>query len=132
MAGTLFHTTVKMTEYRFEDFSLTVNLNSAIVASDVGKALSWDTSAANTMKLAADGDEIAAFLDTFENRGSAGKVGTALFKFAQKLPIKSGQTVAVGNTVVGAGNGEVKAGVAAPDKNIVTEIQGSYAVVLKL
>jgi hypothetical protein len=133
-AGTTFHNVVNMRGYRFEDFTLTVNLAAAVTAADIGKALSWDTSAANTMKLAADGDHIAGRLDVYEDRKIEGiKVGTVEFKFAARLPIKAASGVAVGNTVVGAGNGEVKpAGTAAPDNNYVAAIDGNYAIVLKL
>jgi hypothetical protein len=134
-----FHTTVSLRGYRFEDFTLTVALNSAITAADVGKALTWDSAAANRMKLAGDGDLVIARLDTFEDRKVEGiKVGTAEFKFAGLLPIKSGETVNVGDTVVGAGNGEVKtrkvSNVATPDytQNYVAAIEGSKAVVVRL
>lgn len=140
MAGTSFHTSVNLRGYRFEDFTLTVALNSAITATDVGKALTWDTAAANRMKLAGDGDVVIARLDVFEDRTNAGegKVGTAEFKFANRLPIKSGETVNVGDTAVGAGGGEVKtrkvSNVATPDytQNYVAQIDGTYAIVVKL
>ena len=135
MAGTAFHTTVNLRGYRFEDFTLTVALNTTITKDDVGKALSWDTAAANRMKLAADGDPIAARLDVFEDRTNVGegKVGTAEFKFSSRLPIKSGQTVVVGDTAVGAGGGEIKAaGIKDYDNNYVAAIDGTYAIVVKL
>ena len=129
-----FYNTVSLKGYRFEDFTLTVLLASTITVADVGKALAWDGTNPNQMKLAADGDYIAGRLDTFEDRKIEGiKVGTVELKFANKLPIKSGQTVAVGDTVVGAGGGEVKAaGTAAPDVNRVVAIDGTNAIVVKL
>ncbi|MFN4091624.1 MAG: hypothetical protein ACK4FG_01855 [Brevundimonas sp.] len=109
MAG-IFHTQVALYGYDFPDFQLTCALNSAIVAADVGKALAQDTAGANRVKLAGEGDEIIGYLMTFEDRVVEGqKVGTVSFKFAQKLKIKTGETVAVGDRLVGAGSGEVKA-----------------------
>jgi hypothetical protein len=133
MAGTPFHTSVSLKGYRFEDFTLTVALAANITDADVGKALAWDDSAPNQMKLAADGDVVSARLDVFEHRKIEGiKIGTAEFKFANRLPIKAGQTVVVGDTVVGAGGGEVKAGAKAPDVNYVAAVDGSFAIVVKL
>lgn len=101
---------VTLRGYYFEPFLLPVNLASGITKADEGKALTIDTSKANTFKLAGDGDPIHARLEVVENRVQEGVlVGTAAFKFAATLPIKSGQTVNVGDAVQGAGNGEIKA-----------------------
>jgi hypothetical protein len=101
---------VTLAGYSFEDDMLTFNLASGIVAADVGKAVSVDTSAANTVKLAGDGDEIIGRLETVENRTQEGSlVGAVALRFMQLLPIKSGETVAIGDALIGAGAGEVKA-----------------------
>lgn len=101
---------VTLNGYHFEDSMLTFNLASGITASDVGKAVSVDTSANNTVKLAGDGDEIIGRLETVELRTQEGlNVGTVALRFAQLLPIKSGETINVGDGLVGAGSGEVKA-----------------------
>lgn len=110
----IFHTQVALHGFEFEDSHLTVKLNSAITAADIGKALSQDTSADNTVKLAADGEVIVGVLSTFEDRTIEGqKVGTMKFRFASKLPIKSGlsgaKVVARGKLLCGAGSGEVRA-----------------------
>lgn len=109
-----FHTQVRLTGFPFEDSQLTVKLSGSPVQADIGKALTQDTSAANTMKLAGDGDPIDGVLLTLENRTVEGTVvGTCSFRFAKTLPIKSGLTgaavVAVGSRLCGAGAGEVKA-----------------------
>lgn len=112
MAG--FHTSVRLINYPFDDFQFTVNLAAGITLADEGKALTQDTSADTTMKLAGDGDPIDAILIKVENRVIEGHlVGTVGFKFAEKLTIKSGLTGAAvparGSRLCGAGAGEVKA-----------------------
>ena len=52
-----------------EEFALPMYLNAATVAADIGKGVTQDTSAAMTVRLAEDGEEIFGFLDTFEDRG---------------------------------------------------------------
>lgn len=100
--------------FSFEDYKFTYFVSGSPTSADVGKAVSQDTTAASTVKLAADGDTIFGRLETFEDRSVLGvKVGTVARKIKDILPIKSGLTglnaVAVGDTVVGAGGGEVKA-----------------------
>lgn len=144
--STPFHTKVSLRGFHFEDAHLTVNLKAGIVAADIGKAVAIDATAANTVKLAGDGDVIVGRLEVVEDRTVEGQlIGTVSFRFANLLPIKSGLTageaVVVGSTVVGAGNGEVKAlatgsgpTVAAPNHsiNFVAEIIGTNAVVVKI
>lgn len=99
--------------YSLEPFKFTYFTATGIDATSVGKVVSFDTPA-STVKLAADGDVICGRLETFEDRTVLGvKVGAVARKFKDLLPIKSGLTsfnaVAVGDTVCGAGAGEVKA-----------------------
>ena len=128
-----FHTKVSLRGFHFEDFHLTFTLTAGITALDVGKAVSLGA-AANTVKLAADGDTIIGRLATVEDRKVEGQlVGAVALKFANTLPIKAGQTVAVGDTVVGAGSGEVKkAATPNHDINFVAEVIGTEAVVVKV
>lgn len=129
-----FHTKVSLRGFHFEDSILTVTLASGITAADIGKALTQDLSAPSKFKLAGDGDEIFARLDVVEDRKvEAQLVGAAAFRFANLLPIKAGSGVAVGDTVVGAGNGEVKPGAEKNHRiNFVAEIIGTNAVVVKI
>ena len=106
----IFHTQIALDGYDFPEAQLTCKISGSPVAANVGLAVSQDATAANTVKLAADNDEIVGYLMTFEDRVIEGqKVGTIAFKFAQKLKIKAGETVVVGNRLIGAGAGEVKA-----------------------
>lgn len=144
MPSTPFHTGVSLRGFHFEDSHLTVKLKTGIVVADIGKGLAIDPSAANTLKLAGDGDHIIARLETVEDRSIEGTlIGTASFRFSNLLPIKTGLTgseaVVVGSTVVGAGSGEVKAlddGDSTPTPNysinFVAEIIGTNAVVVKI
>lgn len=93
-----------------EEFQFPWNLASGIVAADVGKAVAIDTGADTTVKLAGDGDAIIGRLETFEDRVVEGiKVGAVSHAGGVKFPYKTGETLARGNYVVGAGSGEVKA-----------------------
>lgn len=128
-----FHTQVSLRGFHFEDFMLTFKLAAGITTAHQGRAVSLDA-AANTVKLAADGDTIIGRLETIEDRKVEGSlVGAVALKFANLLPIKAGQVVAVGDTVVGAGSGEVKkAATADHATNFVAEVIGSNAVVVKV
>lgn len=129
-----FHTKVSLRGFHFEDSHLTFTLAAGIVAANAGRAVSLDTSGPNKVKLAADGDTIIGRLETVEDRKVEGQlVGTVALRFANTLPIKSGQTVAVGDTVIGAGSGEVKKATTADHStNFVAEIIGTDAVVVQI
>lgn len=110
---------VTLRGFFMEHAQLTFNLKSDIVAGDVGKAVAQDTTAANTVKLAGDGDVIVGRLETFENRVQEGiLVGAVSLQFLNTLPVKSGlsggDVIALGKFLVGAGAGEVKASATVP------------------
>lgn len=112
MAG--FHTQLRMAKYDFKDYQLTTNLASGITAADIGKAVTWDNSADNQVKLAGNDDPIVGIIYTVENRVNEGElIGTIEYHFAAYLPIKSGlagaEVVARGSKLIGAGAGEVRA-----------------------
>ncbi len=129
---TSFHDKVTLRGFHFEDFSLTFNLNAAIVAADVGKAVSIDTSGNNKVKLVAAGEYVIGRLASFENRLVEGsRVGAVEIRFANLLPI--GGTVTLGQSVMGGTTaGTVQASTTNdPDSNFVAEIIGTDAVVVK-
>jgi hypothetical protein len=128
-----FHTKVSLRGFHFEDFHLTFTLAAGIVAADVGKAVSFGA-AANTVKLAGDGDTIIGRLATVEDRKVEGQlIGAVALKFANVLPIKAGDAIAAGDTAIGGGNGTVKkAATADHSKNFVAEIIGTDAVVVQV
>lgn len=96
--------------YQVEDANIPFYLASAITAADVGKAVTQDTTAARTVKLAGDGDVVIGRLDTFEDRVSEGvKVGNIQLKGGMRFTYpSSGVTFAIGDRIIGAGSGLVK------------------------
>lgn len=137
-----FHNAVTLKGFHFEDFHLTMNLSGLSTVTDsrqvVGKAVALDPSAPNTARLAGDDDVVIGRVASFENRAVEGiVVGTIEFKFAATLPVATAAqaTIAVGDTVIGAGAGEVKTDpVPNPNLNFVAELNAdkSVAVVVKL
>lgn len=89
--------------FPFDDFMFTYNLDSAIVAADVGKAVMLDTTGANKMKLTTDNAVIDGRLWAFEDRSQqgGGKVGTVERKLRAKLTY-TGTAPTVGQTVSGS------------------------------
>lgn len=122
-----------------EDWQYPFFVSGSVTQADVGKAVTLDTAAANTVKLAGDGDVILGRLEVFENRVQEGiKVGTVNLKGGMKLPVKENETVAIGNAVIGAGGGEVRAAVTVGESadapvtdNIVVEVGSDFCVVVK-
>lgn len=99
------------------------------VAAAAGKAVSQDTTAANTVKLAADDDLIFGRVFHAENRAVLGiRTAAVQRRFKEKLPAAPGHAILVGSSVVGAGAGLVKVAVAA-NNTVVVEIGTDYAVV---
>lgn len=121
-------------QFSFEDFTFTYYLKSTITAADVGKAVTIDATARNSVKLAGAGDPVFGRLETFEDRKQDGvKVGAISRKFRSKLPTSG--AVAVGDHVVGAATaGLVAAGAATVNdpRNHVIEVGNGFAIVEKL
>jgi hypothetical protein len=109
--------------------------NEAAVAATAGKAVSLDTTAAASVKLAGDGDAIFGRVYVAEDRNSigGGRVASVARKFKERLPAATGHGLVVGDRIIGAGNGLVKkdaaAGVANP---IVVEVGTDYVIAEKL
>lgn len=123
-----FHFNVSMDRRPQNEWLYTVKLAAGITDAHIGRAVSMGV-AANTVKLAADGEAILGRLEVVEDNG----IGTVALKFVEQLPIKAGETVVLGGTVVGAGSGEVKPRPTANDlnDNIVVEVRSGFAVVFK-
>jgi hypothetical protein len=113
-----------------EEFHYPFNLASAVTANDVGKPVALDSTAANTVKVAGDGDVIVGKLATYEDRAIEGiKTGAVALKGGFKFT-KSG-TVAVGDSVQGAVGGAVKKLTTADySLNMVVESGSDYVVVV--
>jgi hypothetical protein len=122
-------TAVVAHSFSFPDFTFSQNVSGAVSnPGDVGKAVSVDPATPNTVKLAADGDAIHGRLESVETGGLDGlTIGAVSRKFRAILPTSG--VVAVGDSVVGAGGGLVKAA-AAPNATLVLEVlTGNRAVV---
>lgn len=118
--------------FPLDDFTFTYNLSAAATADMVGRAMTLDPSAPSQFKPSGDGDRIDGRLFQFEDRRQqgGGLVGSVERKFKAKLPVKAGQTVALGQTVVGAGAGEVKAAATHdPRINTVVEVLNGFVTV---
>jgi len=128
------HQNVTLRGFHWEVSSLTFNLATGIKQEHIGHAVAVDASGPNKVKLAGDGDTIIGRLSTVEDRSVEGSlIGAVELQFANTLPIKAGENVAIGDTVVGAGNGEVKSAATADhSKNFVAETIGNRAVVVKV
>lgn len=120
--------------FSFEDAAFTYLVSGAVTAADVGKAVTLDTTATNTVKLAGDNDFIFGRLETFEDRIVLGiKVGAVSRMFKGKLP-KTAAAIAVGQSVTGSATlGLVKAAtVQDTNRNIVVEVGADFVVVEKI
>ena len=123
------------------DFNFTFAISDNITDGDavLGLAVCQDTSAANTVKLATDGSEILGQIIMYEDRTSQGdgKVVTVATRGGMKFKVKSGESIAVGDVIVGAGDGEVREKVASGSGadtavgDVVWEVPTGFAVVLK-
>lgn len=90
----------------------TFNLASGITASDVGKAVTIDSTAANTVKLAGDADLILGRLEVVEVRTQEGTaVGTVAVRGGMKFTVNPNatasspdETPAVGDYISGGTN----------------------------
>ena len=92
---------VNNTNIPIEAWQLTMNLASAITEADVGKAVSLDTSAPDTVKLATANEAIFGRLETFAHRTTEGfKTGTVSIQGVLLFPCVT-STPALGANVVG-------------------------------
>lgn len=120
--STPFHTQVHTHGIKNEMFnrSMVFAIPNGLTKADVeGRAVTVDATRVAAVKLTGEGDPIVARIDIYEDRGLV----TAQFRFSDLMPIKDGDAVAQGDTVVGAANGFVKKAPANdPLVNFVSEI----------
>ena len=121
--------------FPLDDFTFTYLISGladeTAVAAAAGRAASLDTAAANTVKLAADGDEIFGRIFLAENRTVLGfKTAAVQRRFKEKLPAAEGHGIVVGDRVIGAGAGLVKkAGAGVGLRTVVVETGPDFVVV---
>lgn len=109
----------------------------AAAADAIGKAVSQDTAAAVSVKLAADGERIFGRVYHAENRSDLGvRTAAVQRKFKEKLPAAEGHAITLGSSVVGAGNGLVRLAAAGAETtgagNTVVEVGTNFVVVEQL
>lgn len=123
--------TVSLRSFYDENWSITYAITGTILQADTGKLVTQDTSAANTAKLAGDGDLPLGVLSTLENRIQEGiVVGAVAMKGVFAIPTTG--AVALGASVVGSATpGVAKAAAAGSNQTRVVEIlSGNRAVVI--
>lgn len=99
---------VSLRGLHLEEFAFTFVVTGTVSQSDIGKAVTLDTTQANSVKLAGDGDPILGRLASYEDRKQEGiKVGTVELKGSYQFTC-SGTQPSIGDTLVGAGAGIVK------------------------
>jgi hypothetical protein len=114
------------------DFQYTYKISGTVTEADEGKAVTLDSTAANTVKLAGADDVVIGRLFRYENRVAEGvKLATVETKGGMRLPKLASTVVAVGDSVVGEAAGLVKAA-ASPNwaSNFVVEVGTDYVVAM--
>ena len=105
----------------YPDFNHTYKLtdNVADMAALEGLAVEQDTSAANAVKLATADGEVVGFIQSAENGINQGEGITVTVATKGGHKVKTSAELSVGDYVVGAGNGAVKAA----GNGVVTDIK---------
>jgi hypothetical protein len=86
-----------------DDFQYPFLLATGITKADEGKAVALDASAANTVKLAGDGDRVIGRLEVVEIRVQEGiNIGTVSIQGGLDYPVKAGETLVPGDSVLGS------------------------------
>lgn len=123
--------------FSMEDFAFTYFITGDPDETDiVGKAVALDPSARGSVALAQADDLVFGRIYQYEDRTQqgGGKVVTVERKFRKRLPKDTGETVNIGDTVVGDADGLVKAaGTGNILDNVVIDVaaDGSYVIVEK-
>lgn len=123
--------------FSFEDFTFTYFLLGNPDPTDiVGKAVTIDATARGSVHLSAAGERVDGRIYQYEDRSQQGGgiVVSVERKFRKRLPKDTGDAIAIGDSVEGAGAGLVRvAATPVPSENIVIDVAAdeSYVVVEK-
>lgn len=116
-----------------EEYAYTWNLTGSVAAGDVGKAMTQDTSVANSAKLTTDGAVVLGSLASYENRVQEGIVVGAINRKGVFVWEYTGAAPALGAGVVGSATaGKVKTAGAAVVNNMVVEVNTTAGTVTVL
>ena len=132
---------VRQADMPFDDANITHYVTGTVVAADVGKAVTFDTTTPTAVKLCGAGDEVVGRLETLEIRTiegiTVGNIGRAFIGWLAWDPADIANAQ-IGKTVIGGATpGTVKAA-ASPAwyKNVVVNIKvdggTTYGLVQKL
>lgn len=90
--------------FPLDDTTFTYKLSGTVTQDNLGQALSLDTAAASTMKLAADGEAIHGRLFQVEDRTQqgAGVTGAVQRRFKERLKAVAAHGLVVGDSVCGS------------------------------
>lgn len=111
-----------------QTFCFTWNVSGTVDRSaDIGKAVTLDTTAPNTVKLAGSGDVVLGILQSYEDRTNVEgiKVGTVAHKGGFKVPYVNGASAlvpVVGHSVKGSAAGVVMPVAAYDGPNKVVDV----------
>lgn len=116
------------------DFAFTMFLAAGSGLSDddlLGRAVSLDTSATATVKVAAADEAIYGRIFQVEDRSQEGVVTvTVETRFRKRLKKQAGTAFVIGDTAIGEGAGLVKPALSAdPAKNVVLAVESDYVIV---
>lgn len=119
----------------YPDWNLTFALSDNVtdMAALEGLAVELDSTSANTVKLATDGAAIVGFIFAAENGVNQGEGIVVTVSTKGGIRAKTSAQLSVGDYVVGAGNGAVKAatGGATSDIRVWEVIDATTAVVFQ-
>jgi hypothetical protein len=117
-----------------DDAQYTFLLAAGITRDDQGKAVTLDPTAVNTVKLSDDGERIIGRLEVVEIRAQEGvNVGTVSIQGSLDYPVKDGEVLVNGDSLVGGGGGTVKKAGTGVFTNLVAtgEMNGTNIVAIK-
>lgn len=125
-----------------DDSTITWKLAAGITQADIGKAVTLDATAANTVKLAGDNDRILGRLESVEGRNQEGPsilIGTVAMRGSFEFPVNPNATASspdetpavgdylVGGTATGGAKGYVQKQDTGSSDWLVVEATGSGA-----
>lgn len=126
---------VTLNNLSHEDSAYTFFYKTGMTSADLGKAVTLDTSAANSIKLAGDGDPILGQLFSLENRTVQGVQTCAVVTAGgMSFPKEAGSTIAVGDFLDGSSlaDGSVEAAPAATKWQVVEVVSTTEVIAISL
>lgn len=117
--------------FSLDDFIYTMLASEPITVADIGKCVSLDPAVASGVRLAGDGDPIYGRIYQVEDRSQENiTTVTVETKFRKRVKLLAGEAPTIGNSIVGAGDGFVKA---APTANgsVILDVSSDYVIVEK-